>query len=133
MLPSSFATFFAQAANTAAASSADASTPVSSGPPAWTTLVYMLVIVGAFYFVLIRPQQQAKKQQDEKIKAARTGDKVITTSGIHGLITNVKDTTIIVKIADNVKVEIEKTHIDKIVRSDSPESTEKPQPVTAKK
>ncbi len=79
----------------------------------------MLAVVGMFYFVLIRPQQQAKKKQEETIKGARTGDKIVTTSGIHGLITNVKDTTVIVKVADNVKIEIEKSHIDKITRPDA--------------
>ena len=82
------------------------------------------------YFALIRPQTQAKKQQEEKIKTAKTGDKVITTSGIHGVITNVKETTVIVRVADNVKLEIEKSHIDKITRPDSSSDSDKA--VTAK-
>ncbi len=71
------------------------------------------------YFALIRPQQQAKKKADETIRSAKTGDKIVTTGGIHGTITNVKDTTVIVKIADNVKIEVEKTNIDKITRTEA--------------
>ncbi len=70
------------------------------------------------YFALIRPQQQAKKKADETVRGAKTGDKIVTGSGIHGVITNVKDTTVILKIADNVKIEIEKSSIDKITRPD---------------
>ena len=80
------------------------------------------------YFALLRPQMQAKKKQEETIKGAKTGDKIVTSSGIHGLITNVKDTTVIVRVADNVKLEIEKSHIDKITRPE----TDSEKAVTAK-
>lgn len=115
-----FAVLFAQVTNTIsdATAASDATTP-SGGPPGWTMFVYMGIIMAIVYFAMIRPQTQAKKQQEEKIKAAKTGDKVITTSGIHGVITNVKETTVIVRVADNVKLEIEKSHIDKISRPDS--------------
>ena len=72
------------------------------------------------YFAMIRPQMQATKAKAETIKTAKTGDKVVTSCGIHGMITNVKDTTVIVKVADNVKLEIEKSHIEKITRDAEP-------------
>jgi preprotein translocase subunit YajC len=68
---------------------------------------------------MIRPQVQAKKKVEETIKSAKTGDKVVTSSGIHGVITNVKDSTVIVRVADNVKLEIEKSHIEKITRPEA--------------
>jgi preprotein translocase subunit YajC len=86
------------------------------------SFIFMLpIFVALFYFAFIRPQSQAKKKQEELVKTAKTGDRVITTSGIHGVISNVKDSTVIVKVADAVKLEIEKTHIDKVIR---PEATE---------
>lgn len=116
----SFAVFFAQATNAAAAAaSPDASTPTPPSPPWWTNLFFPILIMAMVYFALIRPQTLAKKKQEETIKGTKTGDKIVTTSGIHGVVTNVKDTTVIVKVADNVKLEIEKTHIDKITRPDS--------------
>lgn len=128
MSSSPFAVLFAQltnAASSAAVVGTDPTAPTGPQAPWWTNLFFPVLIMAMVYFALIRPQAQAKKKQDETIKGARTGDKIITTSGIHGLITNVKDTTVIVKVADNVKLEIEKTHIDKITRAESGTDSEK--------
>jgi preprotein translocase subunit YajC len=121
-LPSQFATIFAQATNSVvAADQAGSSTVAPAGPtqPWWTNLFFPVLILAMVYFALIRPQQQQAKEKAETIKTAKTGDKIVTSSGIHGVITNVKDATVIVKIADNVKIEVEKSHIDKISRPDS--------------
>ncbi len=122
----SFVELFAQATNAIPATSGAApagpdNTTFDSGA-GWRMFLMYGVIIAAFYFVLIRPQVQAKKKQEDTIKSAKTGDKVVTSSGIHGYITNVKDTTVIVKVADNTKLEIEKSHIDKITRPDSSDS-----------
>jgi len=124
-----FAVLFAQVTNAAAGASAAAAPADGTAPataPWWTNLFFPLLVVAMVYFALIRPQVQAKKKQDETIKSARTGDKIVTSGGIHGVITNVKDTTVIVKVADNVKLEIEKSHIDKITRPDSSDSEKTP-------
>jgi preprotein translocase subunit YajC len=130
MSPSSlFATLFAQATNVApTASTGTGAGDAAAAPqqPMWTMLFYFLLIGGMFYFGLFRPQQLAKKKVEETIKGAKTGDKIVTTGGIHGVITNVKDTTVILKIADNVKIEIEKSHIDKVTRPDNSSGSEKP-------
>ena len=131
MSSSSFALIFAQVTNAAAgAASADATGPTAPTPPWWTNLFFPALIMAMVYFALIRPQVQAKKKVEETIKSAKTGDKIVTSSGIHGVITNVKDSTVIVRVADNVKLEIEKSHIDKITRPDSGADSEKV--VTAK-
>lgn len=113
----SIAIFFAQVTN--AVGTTAAGSPDAPPQPWWVSLAFPALIVIMLYFALIRPQTQAKKKQEETIKSAKTGDKVVTTSGIHGVITNVKDTTVIVKVADNVKLELEKSHIDRITRPDS--------------
>ena|SRR5437764_2778075 len=77
-------------------------------------LIFFVII---FYFVLIRPQSQRQKQQQKLITALKTGDRVVTSSGIHGLIANVKDSTVIVKVADNVKIEMEKSAVANVVKS----------------
>jgi len=126
-LPSLFATIFAQATNAAAAAATgiatDGSAPAS--PPVWTNFLYIALFGAMIYFALIRPQQQSKKKTEETIKGAKTGDKIVTLGGIHGVITNVKETTVILKIADNVKIEIEKSSIDKITRPDNASGSEK--------
>jgi preprotein translocase subunit YajC len=124
MSSSSFAFIFAQATNaaTAAAGTAGADATAQPGPPAWTNFLFFGLLIAMVYFALLRPQMQAKKKQEETIKGTKTGDKVVTSSGIHGVVTNVKETTVIVRVADNVKLEIEKSHIDKITRPDASES-----------
>jgi len=101
---------------------ADAAAAPTQGGFNPTPIVYMLCIFAIFYFLAIRPQSQRQKQQDAMIKGVKTGDRVITSSGIHGLVSNVKDTTIIVKIADNVKVEMEKSAIGSVVKRDEPDT-----------
>ena len=69
------------------------------------------------YYVMLRPQMRRQKEQARLVSALKTGDRVVTASGIHGLISNVKDTTVIVKVADNVKIEMEKTSVTNVVKS----------------
>lgn len=64
-----------------------------------------------FYFLLIRPQQKQRKAHQALLAAVKTGDKVVTNSGIHGMIANVKEQTVLFKVADNVKIEIDKAAI----------------------
>ena len=134
MSSSPIAFIFAQVTNAAAsatgAATPDAATP--AGPPASFPIFYIVLFVAAMYFALIRPQTQAKKKQEETIKSAKTGDKIVTSGGIHGVITNVKDTTVIVKVADNVKLEIEKSHIDKVTKTDAAASDKTDKTTTAK-
>ena len=133
----SFALFFAQVTNAAASAvgtDTTGTTPDSAAQaqaPGWTSFWFFPLLMAMVYFALIRPQSVAKKKQEETIKGTKTGDRIVTTSGIHGVVTNVKDTTVIVKVADNVKLEIEKTHIDKITRPDAGNS-EPEKTVTAK-
>ncbi len=72
-----------------------------------------------FYFLLIRPQQKQKKAHQALLAAVKTGDKVITNSGIHGMIANVKEQTVLLKVADNVKIEIDKAAITMIEKEDT--------------
>ena len=122
---SSIATIFAQATNAAAgATSIDTATPnpvdaAAQSRPGWSIFLMYGLLLAMVYFAFFRPQIQAKKKQEATIKSAKTGDKIVTSSGIHGVITNVKDSTVIVRVADNVKMEIEKSHIDKITRPDA--------------
>ena len=65
----------------------------------------MLVVMGlAFWFMIIRPQSRQRRQHQHMLATLQSGDQVMTSGGIHGRITNVKDNTVIVKIADNVKI-----------------------------
>lgn len=81
-------------------------------------LPFWFFIIVIMYFVMIRPQKKRQQQQQQLISALKTGDKVVTNAGIHGLIANVKETTVIVKVADNVKIEMEKSAIANVLKSE---------------
>ena len=68
---------------------------------------------------MIRPQQKRAREQARLISALKTGDRVVTAAGIHGLIANVKERTIILKVADNVKIEMEKSAVSNVVTGDA--------------
>lgn len=75
-------------------------------------MVGMFAIMGAlFYFMMIRPQQKQRKEHDQMLKNLKTGDKIVTSGGLFGIVTNVKDKSVMVKIADNVKVEIARSAV----------------------
>jgi len=71
-------------------------------------LVLMFSIFGIFYFIVIRPGQKKQKEHDTMINNLKKNTEIVTTSGIHATITNVKDKTFVIRIDDNVNIEIEK-------------------------
>ena len=96
--------------------------PGEQAPPMWTSFVPLILLVVVFYFVLIRPQQKRTKQQAELLKSVKPGDKVLTTSGILGVVVTVKDKSVTIRSADS-KMEIAKSAIGDIVER-SGESSE---------
>jgi len=57
-----------------------------------------------------------QKEQQRLVSSLKTGDRVVTSAGIHGMITNVKETTVTVKVADNVKIEMEKSAVTNVLK-----------------
>ncbi len=78
--------------------------------------VPMTLVFIVLYFVMVRPQKKRQQEQQRMISEIKTGDRVVTNSGIHGLIANVKESTVIVKVADNVKIEMEKSAIGSVAK-----------------
>ena len=76
-------------------------------------LIFIFIIM---YFIMIRPQKKRQEQQQKLIAGLKTGDRVVTNAGIHGLISNVKETTVLVKVADNVKIEIDKSAVTNVLK-----------------
>jgi preprotein translocase subunit YajC len=84
----------------------------AGGPSGPMSFIPFLCIGVIFYFLIIRPQTKRQKELQALVSALKTGDKVVTSGGIHGIIANVKEgNTLILKIADNVKIEIDKNAI----------------------
>lgn len=74
-------------------------------------LFFMIVVFGVFYFFILRPQQQERKKLEQRLKSIKVGDKIITSGGIHGIVTNASGDPVKVKIADNVKVDISRSAV----------------------
>ena len=74
-------------------------------------MVFMVLMFVMMYFVLIRPQRTRQKQHEALIKSIKAGDHIVTAGGVHGIIASVKDTTVMIKVADNVRVEYDRTAI----------------------
>lgn len=93
--------------------------PSSSGAqqanplPAFMPLILIFII---FYFLLIRPQQKKQKEHQMMLSVIQKGDKVITTGGIHGIVANVKDDVVSVKVAENVKIDVSRSCITTVKR-----------------
>ncbi len=71
----------------------------------------LILIFIIFYFLLIRPQKQKEKEHQKMLEGVAKNDEIVTLSGIHGTVVNVKEKTLIVRIDENVKIEIEKNSV----------------------
>jgi preprotein translocase subunit YajC len=104
----------AHAADLAYAASAP---PGSAGGPA--AFVQPLIMVAAmfaiFYFIVLRPQQRQKAERERMLQALKKGDRVVTTSGLHGTITGLNEHTVTLRVADQVKLEFDRAAIGRVV------------------
>jgi preprotein translocase subunit YajC len=76
----------------------------------------LIMIFIIFYFLLIRPQKKAEKERKAMLKNIKKNDEIVFSGGIHGVVLNVKDKTITVRIDDDVKIELDReaiSHIEK--------------------
>jgi preprotein translocase subunit YajC len=71
----------------------------------------ILAMIAIFYFLLIRPQQKERKKHEEMLTALKKGDKVITSGGLHGEISGIKDDVITMEIAPKVRVQVSRRFI----------------------
>ncbi|MBK6915439.1 MAG: preprotein translocase subunit YajC [Ignavibacteriales bacterium] len=83
------------------------------------SLISTLIMFGAifliFYFMIIRPQQKRAKEREKMLSAMDKGDKVVTSGGLHGTIAGLDDKTVLLQVADNVKMKFERSAIASIV------------------
>ncbi|UCF05124.1 MAG: preprotein translocase subunit YajC [bacterium] len=85
------------------------------GPSLFTSLIPILLIFVIFYFLLIRPQQRKQKQHQEMVANLRKGDKIVTNGGIYGTVSDVKEHVIVLRISEDVKIEVVKSAVATII------------------
>ncbi len=86
-------------------------------PTNLSSLLPILLMIGIFYFLIIRPQQKQQKELRRMRDSLRKDDRVVTTGGIHGVVAAVKGEIVSLRIADNVKIDIDRSAIGTVERS----------------
>ena len=81
------------------------------------TIIYIVLLFALLYFLMIRPQQQRQKKHQEMIRNVKVNDKIVTAGGILGTIVKVKEDSFVLRVADNVRIEVLKTAIGQVRES----------------
>jgi preprotein translocase subunit YajC len=74
-------------------------------------LIMMALVFVVFYFFMIRPQSKRQKEIKKQREAMKAGDSVVTSGGIYGKVKDVKETTVTIEIADNVRIKVDKNSV----------------------
>ncbi len=89
-----------------------------------STLLMFALIIGIFYFMILRPQQKRQKEREKLLGAVKKGDKIITAGGLHGTIAGIDDKTVLIQVADNVKLKFDRSAVASIIREGEVETKE---------
>ena len=76
-----------------------------------STIIMIVLMIAIFYFFMIRPQNKERKRMRDFLESLQVGSKVRTASGVYCKVKEIKDTVIILEVADNVKIKIDKNYI----------------------
>ncbi len=87
-----------------------------------STIIMFALIFLIFYFMIMRPQQKRQKERQKMLEALKKGDKIVTGGGIHGTVVGLEEKTVLVQIADNVKVKLERGSVASVEREAQPET-----------
>jgi preprotein translocase subunit YajC len=85
--------------------------PPSSGAGQYSLCLMIGAMVAIMYFMMIRPQQKKQKEIQKARNAMKSGDKVITAGGIHGRIKEISETTLLIEVADGIRIRVEKSSV----------------------
>lgn len=85
-------------------------------PMGLVNFIPLILIFVVFYFLLIKPQKQKEKEHQKMVGGLNKNDEVVTTGGIYGTIVNVKEKTLILRVDDNVKFEIDKSAVATLIK-----------------
>jgi len=99
----------------AQAEAADPADSAGSQAPGWLSMVPMVFIFVAMYLVLIRPQQKRQKEHRELVSRLKAGDRIVTNGGIYGTIVGVKETSVMVEVADGVELDVIRSAVNTVV------------------
>ena len=93
---------------TATQGAAGAEGAQGGGSP-WSSLIFIILLIVVFWLFFFRPQSKKAKEEQKFREGLQKGDKVVTIGGFHGKVVEVKDTTVVISLAPNTEVEVEKS------------------------
>jgi preprotein translocase subunit YajC len=89
-----------------------------------STFLPFILIIAIFYFLIIRPQNKKQKETQKMLAAIKKGDKIVTIGGVHGVISTVRESSVVVKVDDNTKIEFSRSAIATVVEAGRAEKIE---------
>ncbi|PIQ88393.1 MAG: preprotein translocase subunit YajC [Candidatus Omnitrophica bacterium CG11_big_fil_rev_8_21_14_0_20_42_13] len=79
-------------------------------------IVPVIIICFIFYFLIIKPQKAKSKEHEKTLTNLKKNDQIVTVGGIHATVINVKEKTLVIRIDDNVKIEIDKNAVGRLLK-----------------
>jgi len=95
------------------------------GSGGFTSFIPLILMFVIFYFLLIRPQQKKTKEHRQMVDNLKTGDRIITSGGLHGRITGVAENALTVEIAEKVRVKVNRGSVTALMQTASPPAAPK--------
>lgn len=86
----------------------------------------LIIMFAIFYFLLIRPQQKKAKQHREMLSTIKKGDRVVSSGGLHGVVTGLTEDLVTMEIAPKVRVKVSRGSISGVARREIPQTPDKP-------
>ena len=117
---------YALGQSTASSAAIDGTEATAATGSMWPTLIMFGAVILIFYFLIIRPQKKRDKEAKDMLAAIKKGDKIVTIGGIRGTVAIVKESTIIVKVDDNTRIEFSKSAISAVLNKKEEAPAEKP-------
>lgn len=121
-----FSMIFALGQSTTSSAAIDGTEAASATGSMWPTLIMFGAVILIFYFLIIRPQRKRDKEAKDMLAAIKKGDKVVTIGGIRGTVAIVKESTVIIKVDDNTRIEFTKSAISAVLNKKEESASEKP-------
>ena len=121
-----FSMIYALGQSTASSAAIDGTEATAATGSMWPTLIMFGAVILIFYFLIIRPQKKRDKEAKDMLAAIKKGDKIVTIGGIRGTVAIVKESTIIVKVDDNTRIEFSKSAISAVLNKKEEAAAEKP-------
>ncbi len=83
-------------------------------------VIYVVVVIGVFYFFLLRPQRRRRQTQQQLLGAVKKGDQIVTSDGLFGTVRQVRDTFVVLEIADRKQVRLLKSAVSQVLSKAPP-------------